>query len=64
MSMRGFFRALFKPKPDRPTQPHRGDELAEEIRETMGPLASGPGAAGGRMTGRSVYRHLEDRDRS
>lgn len=62
--MRGFLRALLQQQPDRQPQPHSGDQLADEIRQTIGPLASGPGAGGGRMTGRSVYRHLEDRDRS
>ena len=62
--MRGFLRALFRPDTSPRASAHSGDTLAKEIRETIGPLASGPGAGGGRMSGGSAYRHLEDRDRS
>ncbi|MCP3989405.1 MAG: hypothetical protein GY724_10045 [Actinomycetia bacterium] len=59
MSIRGFFRALFKPKPsDGRGSPRPEDGLAETIRETLGPL--GGGGFGGRMTGSAVYRMLED----
>jgi len=65
MSLRGFFRALFRSSDSDRRSKHSGDQLASEIRETVGPLAGGPGAGdgGGRMTGNSVYHHLEDRKR-
>lgn len=61
MSIRGFFRALLRRDPARRPE-HSGDELADEIRETLGPQGGGS-AGGGRMTGSAVYHHLEDRDR-
>lgn len=54
MSIRGFLRQLFKDDPSRRDQPvQQGDRLAREIRDTSG-----------KWVGATLYRHLEDRDRS
>ncbi|TDT15455.1 hypothetical protein BDK89_1026 [Ilumatobacter fluminis] len=54
MSIRGFFRQLFRDGPSRREQPaQNADRLAREIRDTSG-----------HWTGATTYRHLEDRDRS
>jgi len=58
MSVKGFFRALLHPPADGGGAHHSGDDLAEKVRETVGPLAAG--GVGGRLTGHSVYRLLED----
>ncbi|MEQ9162692.1 MAG: hypothetical protein RLN74_08290 [Ilumatobacter fluminis] len=54
MSLRGFFRQLFRDRPSRRDHStHTADPLAREIRDTSG-----------HWTGATTYRHLEDRDRS
>ena len=59
MSIRGFLRALFgSPPPGSGRAHHAGDDLADRVRETMGPQSGG--AFGGRMTGNAVYHLLED----
>ena len=59
MSIKGFLRALFRGTPEDEHPMHNpGDDLADTIREGMGPQASG--GLGGRMTGHSVYELLED----
>jgi len=58
MSVRGFFRGLFHPRPDGRGARHSGDDLADKVRETIGPLSGG--GFGGRITGSAVYRRLED----
>lgn len=63
MSIRRFLRALLRPDPDDRRVTHRGDDIAEEVREAIGPLGGGS-RGGGRLTGSAVYRHLEDRDRT
>ena len=52
-------RALFSPsRPEDGRARHAGDDLADKVRDVMGPQAGG--AFGGRMTGNAVYRLLED----
>jgi hypothetical protein len=62
MSLRRFVRALLRGGGRRRRPAHSGDDLAEEIRETIGPVSGGD-AGTGRMSGGGVYRHLEDRER-
>ena len=59
MSIRMFLRRLFNPAPSdsRPVR-HAGHDLADHVRETIGPVAGG--GEGGRLTGSAVYRMLED----
>jgi hypothetical protein len=63
MSIRKFLRELFRSSPSekRPIR-HEGHELADHVRETIGPLAGG--GEGGRLTGHSVYGMLEDESAS
>jgi len=63
MSILGFVKAFFRGNgANYKNSRHAGDDLAEEIREAMGPQAGG-GAGGGRITGSAVYKLLENRDR-
>ncbi len=55
-------RALFGKQADRDRPPTTGDELADEVRDAMGPGYAGGGMGGG--VGSASHRHLEDRDRS
>ncbi len=52
MAFRSFLRNLFRPL--RPRRRLPGDDLAESIREGMGPTGGGDG----RLTGSAIYRHL------
>ena len=59
MSIRGFFRALFRPSQPDPTAGRLPeDDLADEIREAMGPVASG--GTGGHITGSAIYKKIEE----
>lgn len=59
MGFRQFWRAFRATKgQSRPASPE--DHLADDVRETMGPLAGGGG--GGHMTGESVYHYIEDHE--
>lgn len=63
MSIRAFLRRLFRPShEDRSPVRHAGHELADHVRETIGPLAGG--GEGGRLTGHSVYGMLENESAS
>ena len=59
MSLRGFFRSLFSGRRSGDASfRHSGHDLADHVRETIGPL--GGGGEGGRVTGHAVYELLED----
>lgn len=59
MGIRRFLRELFRASPSESgAVRHSGHELADRVRETIGPLAGG--GEGGRLTGHSVYGMLED----
>jgi len=60
MSIRAFFRDLFRSDVARARPRHSGDDLADRIDEAMGPQG---GSGHGRMTGGAVYRHFEEEDR-
>lgn len=63
MSLRKFLRELFRSSPsDKRRVRPEGHELADHVRETIGPLAGG--GEGGRLTGHSVYAMLEDENPS
>lgn len=62
MSLRNFLRLLIKGVPESGTRVrHGGHEIADTVRDAMGPQAGGggQGAGGGRMTGNAVYKHFE-----
>ena len=61
MGLGRFVKELFGGRVE-PRIPHEGDELAEDIRDAMGPQAGG-GRGGGRMTGSAVYKLFENRKR-
>ncbi len=59
MSIRAFLaRLLGSSASDRGPVRHSGHDVADLVRETMGPLAGG--GEGGRITGHSVYRLLDN----
>ena len=60
MSIRAFFRNLFRSDVARTRPRHSGDDLADRIDEAMGPQG---GSGHGRMTGGAIYRHFEGEDR-
>ena len=57
MGFRNFFRVLFKGRATRPR--HSGDDLADEVSETL----SGSAGRFGRGNERGIYRYLEKRKR-
>ncbi len=61
MGIRNFFRLLVRGMPaERPAR-HTGHDVADTVRDAMGPLGGGGGGHGsnGRMSGNAVYKHLE-----
>jgi hypothetical protein len=62
MGNKRFFRELFRNDVGT-TSRHVGNDLADEVRDAMGPQAGGAGSAG-RVTGGAAYRHIEDRQRN